>query len=99
MKRSIAVILSTLPMLCAAEVERTEDLGFGFRREMRSESSSSSFESVGHFEYLFYRDQKICQVGSCSVSPSGKFAIYQDGPSGKIFLYRRADRKVTQLTP
>ena len=79
-------------------VERTENLGFGFRRVMLAEPVSVSFESIGHFEYFYYRDQRLCRVGACSVSPSGKFAIYQDGPSGNLFLFRRTDRKTTQLT-
>jgi hypothetical protein len=94
------VLLASASSIQAAnsDVERTENLGFGFRRVMLAEPSRSSFESVGHFEYLFYRDQRLCNIGACSVSPSGKFAIYQDGPSGNLFLFRRTDRKITQLT-
>jgi hypothetical protein len=32
------------------------------------------------------------------VSPTGKYAIYQDGPSGNLFLFCRADRKTAQLS-
>jgi hypothetical protein len=32
------------------------------------------------------------------VSPSGKYAVYQDGPTGDIYLFRRSDGKMTQLT-
>ena len=35
-------------------IERTEDLGHGFRFVTLAESSNSKFESVGHFQYLFY---------------------------------------------
>lgn len=81
-----------------AVVERTTNLGFGFRRVVFAERISWSFESIGHFEYLYYDDQRLCQVGACSVSPSGRYAVYQDGPSGNLFLFRRADRRSTQLT-
>jgi len=40
----------------ASRVERTTDLGFGFRRVVLAEPSRSSFESASHFEYLFYND-------------------------------------------
>jgi hypothetical protein len=95
-----AILLASASTIQAAKpvVERTENLGFGFRRVMLAEPVSVSFESIGHFEYLCYRDQGLCRVGECSVSPSGKFAIYQDGLSGNLFLFRRVDRKVTQLT-
>jgi hypothetical protein len=76
-------------------IEQRQDLGFGFHRDVIAEPSS--FE-VGHFEYLFYRNRKLCQVDECAVAPSGKAVVYQDGPSGNIFLFRPADGKIVQLT-
>ena len=49
---------------------RTTDLGFGFRRVVLAEPSQASFESIGHFEYLYFGDRRLCQVDACSVSPS-----------------------------
>jgi hypothetical protein len=79
-------------------VERTTDLGFGFRRVVMVKPVKGGFESIGHFEYLYYGNQQLCQVGACSISPSGKYAIYQDGPSGELFLFRRGEEKLTRLT-
>ena len=79
-------------------VERRQDLGFGFHRDVIAEATPHSFEAVGHFEYLFYRDRKLCQLDECAVAPSGDAIIYQDGPSGNIFVFRRKDGKITQLT-
>jgi hypothetical protein len=79
-------------------VEHTTDLGFGFRRVVVAEPVKGGFESVGHFEYLYYGSQQLCRVGACSISPSGRYAIYQDGPSGELFLFRREEEKVTRLT-
>jgi hypothetical protein len=76
-------------------VEQRQDLGFGFHRDVIAEPSS--FE-IGHFEYLFYRDRKLCQLDECAVAPSGDAIIYQDGPSGNIFVFHRRDGKITQLT-
>jgi hypothetical protein len=102
MKRTI-LSLVFLPLFLSAcattsRVERTTDLGFGFRRVILAEPSSSSFESIGHFEYLYYRDRRLCDLGRCSVSSSGSYAIYQVGSSGNLFLFRRADGRLTQLT-
>jgi len=94
----ICLLLSNLA-LAQFSIERTRNLGSGFRIETRAEPRSSSFESVGHFEYLFYGERKLCQVGQYSVDPSGKFAIYQDAASGILFLFRRADQRVFRLTP
>jgi hypothetical protein len=92
--------IAVLPCGCAASLraERSTDLGFGFRRVVLAEPSQSSFESVGHFEYLYFGDHRLCQVGACSVAPSGRYAVYQDGPSGNLFLFCRVDRQRTQLT-
>jgi hypothetical protein len=79
-------------------VERRQDLGFGFHRDVIAEATPHSFEAVGHFEYLFYRDRKLCQLDECAVAPSGDTIIYQDGPSGNIFVFRRKDGRITQLT-
>jgi hypothetical protein len=79
-------------------VEKATDLGFGFRRVALAEPVSASWESLGHFEYLYYGDQRLCQLGVCSVSPSGRYAVYQDGPSGNFFLFRPAQRRLTKLT-
>lgn len=101
--KTTILLLAALPVFLVAcattsQVERTTDLGFGFRRVVVAEASHSSFESIGHFEYLYYGDRRLCHFGECSVSPSGSYAIYQDGPSGCLFLFRRADGRLTQLT-
>lgn len=76
-------------------VEQRQDLGFGFHRDVIAEPSS--FE-VAHFEYLFYRSRKLSQIDECAVAPSGKAVVYQDGPSGSIFLFRPGDGKIVRLT-
>jgi hypothetical protein len=78
-------------------VERTTDLGFGFRRVTMAEPTQSSFEGIGHFEYLYFRDRQLSRLGACSVSPSGRYAIYQDGPSGNLFLFSPKDGSPIQL--
>ncbi len=85
--------LDKLPM-----VEEEIDLGHGFRRVTLAERVDVGFESIGHFEYLFYRRQKIADVTHCSVSPDGCYAIYHKGSSGHLHLFRRLDRQHTQLT-
>ncbi|MEW6283493.1 MAG: hypothetical protein AB1758_33090, partial [Candidatus Eremiobacterota bacterium] len=79
-------------------VEGVKDLGFGFRRLSLAEPSGVDFESIGHWDYLYYRDQRLCLLGDYSVSPSGDYVIFQDGRSRHVFLYRRADGRQVQLT-
>ena len=82
----------------APGVERTTDLGYGFRRFVLAEPVRASFESIGYFEYLYYNDKPLSQIDDCSVSPSGRYVIFQGGPSGNLFLFRRSDCRKTPLT-
>jgi len=86
----------------AEQVERIDELGFGFRRVMLALPVKTDFETTGHFEFLYYRDQRLAQVGgpfgSCSVSPSGRFIVFQDGPTGEVVLYHRLDGQRFRLT-
>jgi len=93
-------IITFLLSACATSprVEQTTDLGFGFRRVTLAEPSRSSFESIGHFEYLYFGDRRLDQVAVCSISPSGRYAVYQGGPHNNLFLFRPADGRTTQLT-
>ena len=77
------------------EVEEEVELGFGFRAVTLL--IPTSWE-VGHFGFLYYRDQQICHVGSCAVSPSGEYVVFQDVPSAQVFVYRRIDGRRAQLT-
>ena len=71
-------------------VERRTNLRFGFHRDIIAEQNlPGSFESVGHFEYLFYRDKKLARLDDCLVSPSGDSIVYQEATTGNIFVYNR----------
>lgn len=98
-----AFILLQFALLAASQaqfgVERVQKLGFGFRLETHAEPTNSSFESIAHLQYLYYLDQKLCSPSLYSIAPSGRFAIYEDGSSGHLFLFRRADRRIRRLKP
>jgi len=99
--RAASIVIAFILLACGGPrppgTERVENLGFGFRKITIGELNS--FE-LGHHAYLYYRDRRLSAIGlACSVSPSGRFAAYQDGPSGKLLLFRRADQNVSELTP
>lgn len=79
-------------------VEEEEDLGFGFYRRTLAEAVDTWWESIGHFEYLFYKRRKIASLVDCSVSPDGKHVIYQGGDENLLHLLRRSDLRDTPLT-
>lgn len=80
-------------------LERRANLGFGFHRDIIAEQNPPGFfESVGHFEYLFYRDKKLDRLDDCLVSPSGDSIVYQEAASGNIFVFNRRSDTTTRLT-
>jgi hypothetical protein len=77
--------------------EHVQDLGFGFRRV--TITKRNKFGQPENYPFLYYRSRLLCQiVAPLSISPSGNFAVYQDGHSGKLILFRRRDGKVIELT-
>src|SRR5258708_7655244 len=93
----IAVLLWLPACSTTPRTEQNLDLGFGFRQVTMSKPSQSSFESITHLQYLYFHDRQLCELGACSVSPSGRYAIYQDATSGGLFLFSPADGSPIQL--
>src|SRR5207249_6214010 len=92
LKRSIYRCLSiSLLILSSAKAdvlsESSKDVGFGFRVVIRSEPAGPNAWEIGHFGFLFYKDVELSQYGSYSIAPSGKYALFQDGPTGEIILF------------
>jgi hypothetical protein len=79
-------------------LESSEDLGFGFHHDVIAEPTASTFEGIGHFDYLFYRKRRLSQTDKFAVAPSGSAVVYQDGPSGNVFIFRRKGGEITPLT-
>ena len=76
--------------------EKSTDLGFGFRKVLRSQKNPpGSFEGIGHFSILYYREQEIGQHGEYSVAPSGRYLVFQDATSGDVVLFTAASKKTT----
>lgn len=89
-------------------VERSEDLGAGFRRVVLAEFITGGFESIYHGEYLYFRDRQLGEFGSSSIAPSQRLAAFaQDDLKSQIrydhfgfhvFVFRASDQKSIQLT-
>ena len=107
MKRAFLVLLAMVILANAQEiplgVERSRNLGYGFHCDVIAEAAPPNaqvFESVGHFKYLFYHEQKLAALNSCEclLAPDGHAIVYQEGYSGNIFMFERDSRKTVQLT-
>lgn len=73
---------------------QTSSIGLHFVKA--AEPSKSNFESAAHYKYLYDGDTKISRVGEASISPSKKFAAFED--NGKIMLYNSSNQKLTNVT-
>jgi len=107
LKRGVLALVTTIALFCGslatAETlsETSKDVGFGFREVQRSKKTGpGAWEGVGHFALLFYKDQELSQYDSYSIAPSGKYALFQDGPTGEIEIFTCATaqrRKVSKF--
>ncbi len=52
-------------------------------------NSLEHWEGVGHFSFIYFYERQLCQCshGDFSISPSKRYAVLQDGPTGKMLLY------------
>ena len=91
----LAQACTAIPIPDDAKIEHVTELSAGFRKV--TFAIPNSWE-IGQHTFLFDQDYQICSLGICSVAPSGNYAVYQDGPSGNVFLYRREDKTRAQLT-
>ena len=93
-----AVLLAAAGVCCRAqEAEHTVDLGHGFQLITIAEHTVSSFEGIGHFEYLYHTNQRLCHANIYSISPAGNFAAFLQDNTGDLMLFRRADYKILRL--
>jgi hypothetical protein len=79
-------------------IEKVFDLGHGFQNVHLGESIPGKYKIVDHYSYLYYGKQRLSRIQRCSVSPSGKHAIYQEAQSGCLFLFTPATNNLIQLT-
>ena len=81
--------------------ESTQNLDGGFllvRREVVN--PPKHWERVGHFSFLYFRQRQLCQCshGDFSIAPSNRYALVQDGPTGKLLLFNAQTERMTEAT-
>jgi hypothetical protein len=80
------------------EIERVKELGGGLRIEDHAEVSNSTFESIAHYRYLFYKDKKLGHCGYFEFSSSKRYALYQEGISGELFVFDTKSKKNKKIS-
>ena len=90
-------IYFSVAIACIAQVGRCEDLGDGYDAAVIAKPSNSTFESIGHFQYLRYKEKELCNLGYYELSPDKRFIAFQEGPTGKIFLLDKKRHSQVEL--
>ena len=98
MKSPIPFAILLAGCASSAQVERVEPLGGGYDAAIIAEPSSSSFESVGHFQYLRKDGRKITNIGAHDASPDGRYISYQEGSSARIFIIHKESGSIRAVT-
>jgi hypothetical protein len=83
--------------VCVAQVEERVDLGDGYDAAVIAKPSGASFESVGHWEYLRYKEKELCLLGRYALSPDGRFIAFQESNTGKVFLLDKKEHTKVEL--
>jgi len=94
MKTIYCLLLLFLPgSLMASETPEVESINIGSGFIVKKTSTDE-----GQIRQLYYGENKLGQIGTHSISPSGHYAAFQDVPAGYIYLYRVDDNHIEQLT-
>jgi hypothetical protein len=80
--------------------ESSRKLQHGFREVQRSQvTPPGSFEGIGHFVFVYYKKEQLCQCDGdmVAISPDGAVAIYTDVSTGHLMLFTTKSRSRTTL--
>lgn len=102
MKSLVPLAFMLIGCAASAQVERVESLGAGYDAAIIAEPSSSSFESIGHFQYLRKDGRKIVGIGAHDASPDGRYIAYQESSTAKVFIIDKTtgiSRAITTDSP
>ena len=91
--RSIVYLLLIVLPACATV---REDLGHGFKVIRKRERMERSFEKYGYYDFLRYHRRNLGSVGEVSISPEGRYALFEQG--GKLMLFDSGTGVSTDVT-
>ena len=88
------LVLAVLFATCMTA--KKEDLGHGYRLVTKRVESRSFHEKYAYLGFLEYRGQHLGEVGEVSISPSGRFALYEQ--DGKLLLFDAGNHSISDVT-
>lgn len=76
-----------------------QDLGHGFHlRESKQINVAGRWHSDKSFKFLYFGKRHVCQCANFSISPNGKFAIFQDSASLTISSFNANKNNINALS-
>jgi len=88
----LAIILLTF-QACTFD---SRDLGHGYSVKTKSYPVVGGFESLMHHKYIYFKGKEIGQVGQHSISPSGRFLIFEE--VGRLILFDAKSEDLKNVT-
>jgi hypothetical protein len=86
-------------LFLAAHIERYQGLGHGFFLLSRWRKTNRGFERVYHYQELHHNWKNLGMTGPCFVSPSGRFALYENSEGqGQLVLFDTDSGKSSNVT-
>jgi len=89
------VLLLQIVVLTACAASR-EKLGSGYTLVTRRVESASTFERYAYRDFLHYRHRHLGEVGFFSLSPTGRFALYEQ--DGALMLFDTSEGEPSDVT-
>lgn len=94
----VLTFAAVLLTLCSCSAG-SRSLGHGYRLVLRTVDMRhvpDAFEGLAHYTDLYYRSHRLGSIGAYSISPSGRYALFQDG--GRTLIFDRASRQSRDVT-
>jgi hypothetical protein len=75
----------------------SQDLGHGYRLvHVTVINPPGAFEALAHYDDLYYGLRKLGRVGECDISPSGRYAAFED--DGTLRLFDKRSGRIHDIT-
>jgi len=97
----VALLFASITVVAAADDRRFEgerNLGHGFRLVNMATKTENSLEAVVHYSYLFFHDHEVGSANKPCISPTGRYAVYEEPASGRLLVFSVESLKVRSLT-
>jgi hypothetical protein len=90
------LILALVLLIFQACTSDSRDLGHGYSVKTKSYPVVGGFESLMHHKYIYFKGEEIGQVGQHSISPSGRFLIFEE--VGRLMLFDAKSKSLKDVT-